>query len=118
MECGKPRAVFSQLALKAADLVGLDRLKETVQYTCGSPITSPEFSLHEKVYVNLTLRYQEHVEFAYYACARKLAEVCCFCCDAEAMRDPELLQKWKVVLPVCDTCRPFKQPPTRQPKKK
>ena len=32
---------------------------------------------------------------------RKMAEVCCFCAGTEAMRDPELLQKWKVVLPMC-----------------
>ena len=42
-----------------------------------------------------------------YACVRKMTEVCCSCAGAEAMRDPKLLQKWKVVLPLCDTCCPL-----------
>ena len=65
-------------------------------------------SLHE-VFVNLTLRCQEHVEFAYYCMlVLKMAEVCCSRAGAEAMRDPKLLQKWKVVLPMCDMCCPCK----------
>ena len=55
-------------------------------------ITSPESSLHEKMFVNLTLRCQEHVEFAYYACVRNMAVVFSVCVGAEeAMCDPELL---------------------------
>ena len=59
--------------------------------------------------MNLTLRCQEHVEFTYSACMRKMAEVYCLGAGAEAMRDPELLQKWKVVLPMCDPCCPLKK---------
>ena len=81
-------------------------------------IASPDPSLHEKVFVYLTLRCQEHVEFTYYACVRKMAKVCCFCAGAQAMRDPELLQMWKVVLPMCDPCHPLKKAPSHQPKKK
>ena len=47
------------------------------------------------------------VRLLLYACVRKMAEVCCFCVGAEAMRDPELLQKRKVVLPMCDMCCPL-----------
>ena len=61
--------------------------------------------------MNLTLRCQERVDSAHYACVWKMAEVCCFCAGAEVARDPELLQKLKVVLPqaMCDTCCPLKK---------
>ena len=81
-------------------------------------ITSPDSSLHENVFVNFTLHCQEHVELAQYACVRKMAEVCCVCAGTEALGDLEFLQKWKVVLPMCDMCGPLKKAPTRQSKKK
>lgn len=62
------------------------------------------------------LRCADHVEYSYYACPWKLPEICCYWAAADAVRDPELLPKFKVVLPTCDLCR-AKPPITCQPKK-
>eukprot|EP00117_Sycon_ciliatum_P036009 scpid89440/ scgid4021/ len=114
-ECDTPRGIFSQQKLTAVEMAALERVKEAVEYTCGSPITAEDGPLHGKVFVQQNLRCADHVEFAYYACPRKLPDICCHCGSASAMRDPELVAKFKVVLPVCATCQ--KPAPTRHQRK-
>ena len=103
-ECQKPRGIFSQHALSPNQKKELESLKEVVQYTCGSPITTEGSVLHRKVYVQTNMRCLDHIEFTYYACPRRQPSICCYCASPNAVRDQQALEKYKVILPVCANC--------------
>lgn len=115
-ECSKPRGIYSNKVLTTTEQQQLAVLLEQVEYTCGSPLTTEGSDLHGQVFVQLSLRCHDHVEFAYFACPRKKPDVCCHCGGLDAMRDPVLLRKYKVVLPVCEACKDCRPAITRNPK--
>jgi hypothetical protein len=47
---------------------------------------------------------QSHVEFPYYASNIGRPDICAHCAEPEAQRNPELLKKFRTVLPVCEQC--------------
>lgn len=115
-ECQKPRGIYARIALSVKDKKELEHLKELVQYTCGSPITTEGSVLHGKVFVQMNIHCSDHVEYSYYACPRKQPYVCCHCAAPNAMQNQQALKKFKVVLPVCQNCI-GKPPIVRQQRK-
>jgi hypothetical protein len=58
------------------------------------------------------------VEFPYYADNNPvdvLKDVCCHCGEGGATKDPAVMQKYRIVLPQCATCKLTKEAPRRNP---
>ena len=57
--------------------------------------------------MRLQLNCNGPVEFSYYSASDQVGrkDICAYCATPVADRDRELLQKFKIVLPLCDTCK-------------
>ena len=116
-KCEKPRGIYAQIQLTTDEQGELERLIESVEYTCGSSLAVDGNPLYGKVFMQTRLHCSDHIEFAYYACSCKQPDLCCHCGSVNCMHDPDLLQNFKVVLPKCENCKE-RLTPTRQPRKR
>ncbi|XP_076111455.1 uncharacterized protein LOC143079761 [Mytilus galloprovincialis] len=83
--------------------------------------TAPRFTgdvIHGKAFVRLQMSCTTHIEFAYYGSSVGRLDLCAQCVSPDTTKDPELLKKFKIVLPVCKACIDRKKEiPKRNPKK-
>lgn len=63
--------------------------------------------LQGKLFVRLQLCCSTHMEFAYYSATTPVGrrDVCCHCGGVGADKDPEMLRRYRIVLPVCEECK-------------
>ncbi|XP_053378441.1 uncharacterized protein LOC128548073 [Mercenaria mercenaria] len=105
IECTKPRCVSAQKALNFRESRTLTRQLEKYDYTCGALIAPEGDVLHGKVFVRLQLSCSSPIELAYYATTMNVRkDVCSFCAAENAQKDPALVLKYRVVLPLCQAC--------------
>ena len=53
------------------------------------------------------------MEYAYYAentPAKLPKDICCYCAGQKAEKDPDMLKKYRVVLPICTECKSAGKP--------
>ncbi|KAK3109149.1 hypothetical protein FSP39_023972 [Pinctada imbricata] len=104
-ECEKPRIIYSKSKLTERQKVQLALLMSEYEYTCGSPLTPPDHSLHGKLLTKLNIECKNPVETAYYSSSIDRPDICYYCGASEAPTDMELKKQFKTVFPLCDTCR-------------
>ncbi|WAQ96968.1 hypothetical protein MAR_029658 [Mya arenaria] len=104
VECTKPRVLYAKSKLTERQQMQLITLLSEDEYTCGSFITVPNSSLHNKVHVRLGITCETSVELAFYRSDFAKADLCCFCASDNAKVDAELKKRFKTVLPTCETC--------------
>ena len=75
------------------------------EYTCGSPAVPPDHVLHKKVEARINLACGDMVEMSYYASKIGRSDICCYCGCKGAPQEAALLNKFKTVLPLCNTCK-------------
>ena len=105
VDCRKPRVVHSTTRLSERQKLGLAIVFSEYEYSCGSEVVPPEHSLHNKVFVRMTLTCESRVESSYYSSDIGRKDTCCFCACPEAEVDGDLKKQYKTVLPVCVACR-------------
>ncbi|XP_041356082.1 uncharacterized protein LOC121373481 [Gigantopelta aegis] len=110
-ECGKPRCVYSKSSFTSRDTRSFKRLIESHDYTCGSILTPDGHILQGKAFVRLQMCCTTPIEFAYFASSSIVRkDVCCHCGSFGAERDKDLMQNYRVVLPVCINCKHLGSP--------
>ncbi|CAC5366714.1 unnamed protein product [Mytilus coruscus] len=117
-ECDKPRCVYSKLKLTPRDVRALKHRIDKYDYTCGAILAPEGDVLHGKVFVRLQMACTTHIEFSYYGSSVGRVDICAQCASPDTTKDPELLKKFKIVLPVCKACvHGNKEVPKTNPKK-
>ena len=90
-------------------------LKETMNYVCGSDLFPSDHELHQTVYVRTSIECNSPIEAAYYSYSH-FPLICYYCGGFNAERDPELLNKFRSVTPMCSYCKQENlQPVTKMP---
>ncbi|VDI28053.1 Hypothetical predicted protein [Mytilus galloprovincialis] len=103
-ECDKPRCVYSKLKLTPRDVRALKHTIDKYYYTCGAILPPEGDVLHGKAFERLQMSCTTHIEFAYYGSSVGRLYLCVQCPSPDTTTDPELLKKFKIVLPVCKAC--------------
>ncbi|XP_053376613.1 uncharacterized protein LOC123531671 [Mercenaria mercenaria] len=106
-ECRKPRCIYAKKALTVREERGLKRMLERYHYTCGSSITPDGDSLQGIVFVRLQLCCSSPVELPYYSAASQVVgrkDICCYCTE-DGVKDEESLKTYRVLLPLCESCK-------------
>lgn len=62
------------------------------------------FFFFGQVFVRMGLTCGNHIEYAYYSAGIGRPDLCCYCGEEGAQRSVALVQKYKTVLPMCQTC--------------
>ncbi len=117
VECEKPRCVFATSRLTERQETHAVITKSSEIYTCGAAFAEPGEFLYNVCQTKVALQCGDHVEFAYYV-KYPASSICCQCGLVDGERSPELLLKYKIVLPLCNSCKSKgKEPVFRAPKK-
>jgi len=104
VECKKPRVLYCKHKLTERQQIQLICMVSENDYTCGSFVTEPGSSLHNKVHVRLGLTCETPVELAFYRSSFARTDMCCLCASADADINEELKKRFKTVLPICRSC--------------
>lgn len=107
VHCGeweKPRLLYSMRKLSSKQQLMVSIAVSEGDYTCGSPLLSPDHSLTSTVSVRLALSCGDPVEVAFYSQEFTRKDVCAHCGGVEGHGSQELSAKFKTVLPCCDSC--------------
>lgn len=103
IECRKPRVVYSKYRLTERQQYSIVCDLSELEYTCGSPILPPSNPLYKPVMARSTITCESPVELSYYRSGLGHADLCSYCCG-EGEVNQELLQKFKTVLLICESC--------------
>ena len=115
-ECLKPRCFYACTALSDGERAELQRAREELEYSCGSPLLPAGHPLREKVFIRVGIRCADPVSLQYYSCKQGYHGVCCYCASPDAHRPQQFMQQYHTVLPICNACLAVKAVITRQPK--
>lgn len=66
IECDKPRLIYGKSKLTERQKVQLALLLSSYDFTCGSPLTPPQHSLHGKLVTKMNINCGSPMEIAYY----------------------------------------------------
>lgn len=78
-ECLKPRVVYSQYSLTAAEGNCIEKIKESACYVCGANFLPEEDTFYAKLYVRKNLECNSSTETAYYSSNLPLPPICYYC---------------------------------------
>lgn len=105
IECDKPRLIYGKSKLTERQKVQLALLLSSYDFTCGSPLTPPQHSLHGKLVTKMNINCGSPMEIAYYSSSTGRRDICYYCGATEAETNMELKKEFKTVLPLCKTCK-------------
>ena len=101
-ECSKPRVLYARQKLSRCQELNLTLALSELEYTCGSPLVSPDHQLWSLIQCRLSMSCGDVIELAYYASRLGRGDTCCFCAATGAEKD--ILKSFKTVLPCCIDC--------------
>ena len=101
-----PRCVYAQHTLTQRQKTEVERIYESMDFTCGSDLFPADHEFYKTVYVKTKLDCNSPMETPYYSCtALPMPQICHYCATPNAERDPELLKSYHSVMPVCADCK-------------
>ena len=109
VDCRKPRVVNAKSCTWLAKVkLDLALLLSENDYMCGAVVTPPGHPLHGKVFTRIEMTCESYIELAFYSTTNNIGNkpsLCCFCATDNTPRDPDLIRKYKTVLPICVQCK-------------
>ncbi|XP_052781350.1 uncharacterized protein LOC128217930 [Mya arenaria] len=110
VECNKPRLVYSKSRLNERTKLQLALALSEGDYTCGSPLTTPEHPLHGKMFVRMNIDCSSPMETSYFSCIHYSSDIaqtdrCYYCGVTGADTDETLKLQFKTVYPICVLCK-------------
>ena len=108
--CKKRRCLYKRCNLTKEDKERIERVKETLMYTCGSDFCTEEDPTitQDLVVVRRAVQCSDPMETQYYKDLRDHDPVCCICGvvgDNDLEVDEELSIQFQTVLPMCKKCK-------------
>ena len=99
-----PCVLYSRFKLTERQQTTLVMLLSGYDYTCGTPITPPKHSLHDKVITRKNITCALPVEIPYYGTDFGRNDIWCHCGNKEAEANLLLKASFQTVLPMCKGC--------------
>lgn len=95
IECDKLRLIYGKSKLTERQKVQLALLLSSYDFTCGSPLTPPQHSLHGKLVTKMNINCGSPMEIAYYSSSTGRRDICYYCGATEAETNMELKKNLK-----------------------
>lgn len=95
IECDKLRLIYGKSKLTERQKVQLALLLSSYDFTCGSPLTPPQHSLHGKLVTKMNINCGSPMEIAYYSSSTGRRDSCYYCGATEAETNMELKKNLK-----------------------